>query len=393
VTITKETQIAFIFLLATLVFICYKQSYLHRDIHPYMFAHYFFNYQDEFIKRGLVGECLRILNIDISQANMKIFANGVLTLCALATFFLLGQALKLSPRAIGLWLFSALFIVHSATLQRFMYDLGRSDQIIFLLALIALAVIYKIKRWFAYPIVLALMAIAIAIHEGAFLMFVPLVVCFWLYIDRAKYIVPKIVVFIALIALTAFVGTNGFITKRSFEEHCELLNKTVPKVCVNSGVTAINTIHDRIDYKTEGPKRLFDSRTIKEHGKLLLYLTPLFFLVWKTAKSANDGGGGASMARCAISDYRKWRILFLLLIISAFSPLCLYLFGWDFYRWHGLAINNLFIVLALVAIDNANFRAKLSNVFYNYQLVAIVTIILSVWLRSFNFGGAEKLFI
>jgi len=145
----------------------------HRIAWQWIYTHWLFDYHFGFMKRSLIGELLalafgsghvvpletvRILSWIILIANTALFANFLLTHAK----SLRNQAEK-SPNLV---LFACFFLLAPVGLRNFAYDLGRFDQVSFLLLL---------TQWFNPPVFLTAVAAAIMVlvHENFIFILLP----------------------------------------------------------------------------------------------------------------------------------------------------------------------------------------------------------------------------
>lgn len=167
-------------LFLVLLMMIFGRSYM--EISDWKVTHWLFNYDEEFVKRRLAGETVRLPGIEVNRQNVLVISYVFLLVAFCALTYIFYRPIARDRENTGLWLF--FFAVSSpATFQHFIFDAGRLD--IFCL-LLALASLQAIDRLQGAPVILAvflLMGLAILIHEAAFFMYVPMVLAYWLYRD------------------------------------------------------------------------------------------------------------------------------------------------------------------------------------------------------------------
>ncbi|MDR3347592.1 MAG: hypothetical protein LBN32_03160 [Helicobacteraceae bacterium] len=222
-TLNRPQQIAFCVAMPILILLAVFRtmpSFHHWD---YNLSGYYLSYNLGFIRRGLIGSIADLFGFNAEVSYLIIFCFALLFAVIGITLLMYRTLLRLKPNSTGLWLFLVLTFTYCAFVPHFGYDIGRYDQFNFILMLVACFAIYKIRSLIIYPIVLSITIIMLLIHEPAFLMFIPLIFCWWLFIDDTRNLSLKVLTFIPLVALTFYIHKYGFITSMNYEEAAEYL--------------------------------------------------------------------------------------------------------------------------------------------------------------------------
>ncbi|WP_264695150.1 hypothetical protein [Candidatus Nitrosacidococcus sp. I8] len=353
-----------LFVLLTLITL---KSYYTPFPSDWLYTHLLFNYQDEFVKRGLVGEIIRQLGVAMSYDSALYIAYGIfLSVCA-ALLITIIIPFKGYWQSTGCVLFFLFVLSHSGTVQHFYDNFGALDGVCLVLSLCALLVIYKIKKPWAYFLAYPFMAAALLVHEGTFFTYIPLIFAFSLYLNSSKKNILQLLLFgIALLLMTTAIFYYGTAKHSTLDQHYKKLiniyGDDSNEVTIAKGAIAV--LHDRgikenmrlvaLDIKKYG------SEIKKEHLILFITLFPTF-LIYADLISEDIKKNG----------YTKKLLLF----ASALSPLALYPLGYDFYRWWSLSLTNLFLVTAIIAGIDDRFRDLLISFFHRYQYLVLVAII------------------
>jgi hypothetical protein len=299
-----------------------------RSVQPFdtwNMTHWAFNYGHGFIKRGLIGEIFSRVVGPVTVAN--VFTASWLLMALLAgalVLLLIGPALR-QPNRLGAWLFGLVAITHSATIPRLVWDLGRHDHFLFLILLACLAVLYRASPVWRILVIPPLCVIGLLIHEGFFVMFLPLIFAVWFYEEGWKLFWPKLAIVICICAITLFIQTFGTISNPQFYS---FPSKGYISVYTGLGYNIQYVFFYFI--RAKAPLLLLN------HVLLALTLVPTFLLLWHLAEVSPG-----------IKRHRWERKV---LVTAALSPLSLYLVALDHFRWWGLGITNLFIVIAYLAL-------------------------------------------
>ncbi|CAH9018263.1 hypothetical protein [Candidatus Nitrosacidococcus sp. I8] len=323
------------------------------------YTHYLFNYQDGFIKRGLVGEIFRQLDFQMSYKLAHVIGYCVFIIASFSLLIAIICPFKGYWQSTGFLLFFLFALSNSGTFQGFYRTLGHFDNINFILSLLCIFLIYKIKKPPVYILAYALMVIAILIHEAALLMFIPLVLAFSFYLDSSKKNILQLLLLSgALLLTTTAVFYNGMTKNSTLDEHySELVNTYGDHVYYE----AVEVLHDRgLEENYLYVKNKKSAYKAKENKRILILLLPtlLIYLLFCYEEIKRDG-------------YSKK----LILLASAFSPLALYPIAASFYRWWGMSITNFFVAMALIAATDKSFREFLVSFFYRHQNLTLIAIV------------------
>ena len=320
------------------------------------FTHWLFNYEEEFVKRGLLGESLRLAGLPTEYAFISALSTAILVVLCAALVVTFSTPLRRHPKLYALSGFFLLAISHPATLQHFRFDLGRFDGVTLLLTLFSLYIIARHRYWLASIIVPGVLAMVVLVHEAALFMFLPMVMAFWLH----KYgIVRRELIYVGLVTLTLTlftysISTNGLASTYGLDEHLTVMQSKHGDKVVRS---SLNVLHygSVSENLTRTQENALTRARLYQHIGMLLVLAPLLLLLWPLVRTFG----------------RTERLL----LFSAFAPLLLYPLGHDHFRWWALALTNLFIVVSLVCAIRPTAAAQLAEI-CDRQRGLITTLIL-----------------
>lgn len=311
-----------------------------RRVGPFHLTHWTFTYEHGFIKRALVGDVVGRIVGPPSTALLTglSFALTIVLAAMLLRLFL--EPARREAR-FGAWLFALVAGTHSGTISNLVYDVGRFDQIGLLILLGCLAVLRRgtpTMRWVLVP---ATCVIGLLVHEAFLFMSLPLILAIWHYEDAGSRVRMKLVVMVCMIGLAWIIGNAGRMTALPIEEYvAQLEARHAFPISANSARVLYVDSRQNLD---ETMSSLLDRRQLGYHAILLLTMLPTLVLFGRIAR---EFGGGDRAAR------RRQ-----IMIISALAPLALYAFGIDIFRWWAVAVTNLFITFAYLAVrENAARR-------------------------------------
>lgn len=340
------------------------------------YTHYLFNYEDEFMKRGFVGEVLRILFDSTTYEVVTSVAYTFLIILVALLFFAYVRSYMLKGEK-GALIFAIVAVTSPATIQHFIYDVGRLDIYMVLLTVLCLFAVQATYGFATFIIVSLLLAISILVHEASLFICLPPVLAYWYFRDSSqKAVVLQALSFAALFVTTYLVSTKGLVTLYGMEEHLQMLREQYGDRVVPS---SLNVVH-------YGGVRENIERTLGvalsipyayNHAVMLVVLSPLLFLIVQFVRE--------------LLDSREFKAV--LLVLAAFSPLALYPLGHDHYRWWSIALTNFFLVLSFAAVDRECVSSAVFGVLERYRYVALLIAVVGLVvgplgvMNSFDLAG------
>lgn len=296
------------------------------------YSHYLFNYDFGFVKRGLLGEILHVLNIPYLYTYQFFCLLSFLIL--LINFVLLGQIVKcFIDRGKPVLTFCALLFVSSMAIVFLAHTVGYFDEIGLLVTLISL----KIEGFYKKLLILALlMPFLLLIHETAFVIFYPVLfvsLFFSIKKDAWNQQFPLLIVFsVLLLFLVVLLG------------HATLDANSAGHMFVNMQTKVGHHLRpDAFDVLDRGLERnVFLMQDVWSQPDFatvfllsLLVTVPVFasFVLLFVYLLRGEKANGYLIVMC---------------ICAALSPLTLHFVAWDMHRWNTLTITTSFLTLYVV---------------------------------------------
>ncbi|WP_264695835.1 hypothetical protein [Candidatus Nitrosacidococcus sp. I8] len=366
-------QIAILCILVSLFFMIH--GFYGGKLCSWEYTQFLFDYRDEFLKRGLVGELARQLGYQMSYDFVTKLSYGIFFVVCTALLIVTIAPFKGYWKHTGFLLFFLFVFSHSGTIQHFYADFQHMDGINFVLALLSLFLIHKIKKPYKYIFVYLLIAIAILIHEAVLFIHIPLVLVFSFYLDSSKANILRLLFLLGTVLCTVYVVSAFGLAKNStLEEHYAKLVNTYGTMVMEKSVAVVHDRELKENLNVTIGRVMEDIKSnqpfiVRNHIKLFIVLIPTFLIY-------------ISLVSEEIKKHGKTKEL--LLLLSTLSPLCLYPIGYDFFRWWALALTNLFTITALIAWLDNQFRASLISLFYRNQILVLISIFFSL-----KAGGIE----
>jgi len=337
-----------------------------------------FTYEFGFIKRGLVGEILRIVfgkperGVVITLSYFVVAA----ALFALSYLYLRPYAQAAPKNKSRIWLFTILALSHFSTLQFTMYDTGRFDQFGILCMALSIFAIEHWKGLKAAGAIFCLSVAAVLIHEAYFLMFFPMAFFYWMFKDGKK--TAPITTFLLLAAVVAYIGLYGNLKHTiSRQDYVHHLVSTYGSWIEEQPVWILYTTtrqHMRVTTQNFGLAVFY-----KAHAIWFIALLPSIIIVYKMFRLLY------ATLSAQKSDKRHPPVM-VLLFLAPFTPLIMYLLGVDFGRWLSACVINVFIFLSLFLYTNKAYAHTCAEMLGRNKKIIIVGVLTALLLGPLDKG-------
>tara|TARA_B100000401_G_scaffold347969_1_gene245784 strand:- start:414 stop:1640 length:1227 start_codon:yes stop_codon:yes gene_type:complete len=383
----KITKIQYIILFLLLFLWLYIRA-APPQILSFIQTHYLFNYEHEFLKRGFVGEILRLsvenLNADIVY-NLSLFFLFFLSIIFFKIFFIDFN----KDTDIHKLIFSTMVFVSPLTIQHFIFEIGRFDIINILITLLCFFIVEKFHKniFLVAILIFPLLNCMLLIHEGSFFMFIPMIFGFWFLKDSKKNIFGiQLIFFLIITFITYKISTLGLSTIYTYTEYYNFLvnryfifaDDLASGRFFSIRSTAVEILYRDL-FNTYDPNVLypifedtirigFNIKWLVNNLILIILLSPVFFIIFTIYRSFFK-----------VSDFKTK-----LFLITPISPIVLFIFGYDHMRWWALIFTNIFIILfRLCKEKDIYLKIILANI-KRYKILYIFLI-----LESFVLGPVK----
>lgn len=324
------------------------------------YTHYLFNYNEGFVKRGLVGEALGSLSGYVSYGMVNFFSYIVLGILSVLILLFFSAPYIHHEKRLGALLLMFFAVSSPATLQHFAFDVGRFDLIIYSAFVFLLFSIHRlsVKNPAAIFFMVSLgLVFTVLVHEAAFFMIMPLTLVFWNYIDSSKKsLMLQFFSFSILFVVTFLVSTRGGYSALGFEEHLDSLKAIYGDRVVGSSLNVIHniSIEENLERTINGGVSF---ARLVHHAAFVFFMLPFFYMLYKLYMSVRS----------------EINFQTVIVLVSSLSPLALYPLGHDHFRWWSLAITNIIFSIFLIVINDEAIRNKVFSFFEeNVKLVGLV---------------------
>ena len=316
-------------------------------------THYYFSYDDEFLKRALPGETIRLFtNVDETTVRM---------VCVVAIIFLaLVQFLSLLKVTEG-WgnkdqAIAVLFFVGSpAALGHFILDFGRYDVFLYIFIVCTIFVSIMFRFWIALSALILFQYFAILTHEITIISTVPvslLVLAALKGKETNLFGLAGAGVLLCLFSVLVFTfGGSDF---KSFDSLYDTYSNRYGRN-VNSGSLAVlfRDLSDNISYSAQHTLafiRLVDNIIV------CIVFAPYFFIALN------------------VISYSRLADKFGLALILAVAalPLVLNLVGHDQFRWWSMVSMNLYILMWVSIVTSPAASVRLHEIFRDHRRIILV---------------------
>lgn len=297
------------------------------------------DYPNEFIKRGLLGEFLQISSKSyfFSKAGINIFCQStllVLSVLLSSYFYQAFDKQKLLLLAV---------LVSGFSIQQFIFDVGRFDQVNFILTLLVLYFISVMKDRSVLIVVAASVfsAVMLLIHEAAIFINIPLILgALFLTLEptnKNKLLLSIYALVCILIMLC--IALFGMLNMISYSSWLALMHARPIDFAIDLNAMEFlnNTLSNNVQITLD---RLLDKKTFSRFLRLLLLSVPTFFVIHNLFASLRGSLG--------LRAHLLW--------LPMVSILPLFILGIDFYRWLAILQLNFFILLAFSLYSTAGLK-------------------------------------
>jgi len=315
---------------------------------------YFFSYDIEFMKRGLLGTFFDIFNIEPTLRTIWMIALLSANMVFFLTYNYVKRALEFAPNS-SIVLFMLFFVISPVTAWNFGFAAGRADLFNLVIELIIINIIIINNKHMFYSIPF-LIVIGILMHEAFIFMGAPIIMAL-LILRFTERKMPISVVIISgglIISVGLLLALYGKIDPTNFE----ILYSTIYKQPIPSELPTINTF--MIVTSPLSENILF---TLKEYltlhvWKYFIVALPLLFAYMYIYLK--------SLTFSSLSIEKK------ILFLSPFLVFPMFVLGVDIYRWFSMMLINMFIVLLYLVYTNTINLSFLKEKYVKVSLYVIV---------------------
>lgn len=354
------------------------------SISKWLYTPWLFDYSHGFVKRGLLGELLRLLSIERSRPQIFLLSLIVLLVVAAVLFAVYTLPVRKAREKLdgrrrdGLRLFALFAVTSPATLSHFALDVGRFDHVLLLLAALS---VYGVHRWgrvSALIVVLISGGVGLLVHEIYAVAFLPLVIAYWFYRNpgnrafRITGLLPFAVLLLSVPVLV-LLGTPDQMTQR---QYLSALRASFDGVAEGSVAVLYRGLPENVAYTTH---HLLSIDSLQHHLVFAVVMAPALYVLAVTVRTL-------VLAEKGMPD----RLGLILVVAASVSPLLLYPVGLDAFRWWALAITNLLASLAVLS-HKERLRKVVGAVFWRLRYVTLVAIILGLILGPLEDDNSFRL--
>lgn len=356
-----------LFLWAFLVSIILAIKQFYAGLGNWIFSQYLINYEIQFLKRGLLGELLRLLNGGVTVKFVHIFS--VISLIIFIAIFS-WKITKPAKKNQKLFWFSILALTSPATINHFIWDTGRFDITLLVLFFINIWLIDKKRNSLTFILSTLIFLVMLLIHEVAFFMFIPPLIMFWIYLEKKISIYPVLLIIISFIS-TYLISTLGLLSPEVFGEYFDRMVHTHGIDWVKEGSLGVIRDGSLGHNSSHTLGRILAPDYLFYHIIFVIFLYPFLYLLFNQLK--------------AFHNKDKWAFI---LVLSSFSSLALYPLGTDLFRWWSVALTVYFILVTYLLLTNDKIEQVISVDILRRKKIYIFACILALITGPLKLGGS-----
>ena len=282
------------------IFLLFINFYIYQNrsiVNLHLMTHWVFSYSDfGYIKRSFVGS---IIDLFLNE-KLRLNLYTILFFSFIVLFLLIYQFLKFSNiffRANKNNLYPLIIFTFSpALLFYFFYDLGRLDQINFIILMLILFHLYNKKNNFNFFYISSLNILGVLVHEAYLLFQFPLTLSFMIYYsDKSKFLKVldiKILLNLIIMSIAALITIKyGYIENFNIKEIKNLYSTNANFKLADSPIETFDPSRDpfleRIQIQNMPFNSFFHNSNFSTFNLFLSYFfvfLPLIFLIffyWK----------------------------------------------------------------------------------------------------------------
>lgn len=322
-------------------------------------THFAFTYEGGLLKRGLVGEVLRLLGHTPSEQTVILFGTATAACAALLLLVPLARLYRAGRSEPGTLLYLLVIATASATFQPWFAYTGRFDALLFLLMATACGIAWRAPTALRWLLVLPL-SLGLLIHEAALFLGVPLALTLWWlhakgHAERAMVLVSGL----ALVWLAQWIAVEGSWTEEEALGYLTLMDVRFPELAAIDTAVQVpvrTSLAENAAYTWDWIRRQWVWRLI-HHGLFALLHLPLALLALHTWRSCVT----------RIPDHERRRLSWSTL--ACLSPLLLYPIAHDHFRWWTFALMSIAWVWTVSAARCPDLRAAISDTFARHPFL------------------------
>lgn len=326
--------VGFFFLAVAISFLAIR---ILRGIGSFQLTHYHFNYSDEFLRRGFIGEVLRLLGVPLTNFSVSLLYSAAVVLFILVLISACSRVFADQSRRAGVLFVAFMVACPGLTLHYAYSSYGYLDIYQLLLAVFGLWIIRNASLPTASLVALCFSAMSILIHEAGLLTTAPILITAlvlkfpqWTTLSQAAKL------FAVPLALTICVWSFGSADVLSYDAHIAALQAQAasPNDISDAAVLVLHrTLGDNIGLVL--PRSVW--WYVWQKIKFVVFAAPYLIFFALTLRAAYFYLRDRNQALGAIA-----------MPIAILIPVALYPIGHDYFRWWSTAMTNYFMLTLFV---------------------------------------------
>ena len=334
-----------------------------RGIGDFQLSHFHFNYSDEFLRRGFIGEILRLTGFPLSNKSVSLlYSLGVVLFLGLLVV-ITARTFQDRPRSIGVLFVLFLVACPGLTLHLAYSSYGYLDVFQLLMALLGLAVIARAGFLPAMAAAIVLSLLSMLTHEAGLIVTAPvLIAALSLKHPDIFGFSRAAALFVVFIGVAILIWRFGGADTVSFEDHSAGLAQTMGLAEPNDdSIAAVRVLHRSLADNVGLVLPRSASWYIWQQVKFLIFAAPYLLFFYLTIRAIGKRLSG-------LGDF--------ILPAAIFAPVFLYPIGHDYFRWWSFAMANYFLLMLFLARIDTGHRDVLADMVDRHKLLLITGILI-----------------
>ncbi len=313
---------------------CFLVIRIHRGIGDFQLTHYYFNYSDEFLRRGLIGEVLRQIGFSLSNLNVSLLYSSTVVLFLSLLVLACARLFAEWPPRIGVLFVVFMLACPGLTLHYAYSSYGYLDIFQLVLAALGLLSIYRRSLPVGLAIALSFSVFSMLIHEAGLIVTAPVFIAALMLKHGNRFALPGAAgLFAILVAVAVVIWRQGSADMISYEDHIAALTATAgtPDAISDAAVIVLHrSLGDNVGLVLPRSPWWYAWQQVKFvifAAPYLYFFLASLFLVREHLAASGRGMAGLVMAA------------------ATFAPVSLYPIGHDYFRWWSAAMANYFLLM------------------------------------------------
>lgn len=345
-----------------------------RAMGDFQLTHYYFNYAEEFLRRGFLGEVLRQTGFPVTNLNISLLYSAALVLVLGLLIIACARTFRMVPGRAGLLFLFFMLACPGLTLHFAYSSFGYLDVFQLVITIAGLYAILRSGLPLAVAAAILASVLVILIHEASLISLVPVFLTALVLRFQNRFgFLPAAGVYAALLIFTIVVWRVGGADTLSFDAHVEALTAAAhtPADISDAAVLVLHrTLSDNVGLVLPRSTEWY----IWQQIKFVIFAAPYLIFIGLALRMAyrHLAKAGQKLGGTA-------------LVLATIAPVFLYPIGHDYFRWCSLALTNYFLLTFVLCAHAPAYLEDLAGLIAKYR--ALIALGIAIGVTMGGIGG------